>query len=203
MKFKNLYVIRHGETDWNKNLKFQGQTDVKLNDTGREQALALKPMMQQLQIESVYTSSLSRAFETAEIATQDLKLSIQKDDRLREINIGVAEGLALSEVIEKYGEESLLKWRSYEERLLDFSFENGESKRQVMFRLRLAFLDIAQNSNRQSIAIFSHGMVMRAMTFVFGTGLNWDHQVFNNGCIHHFVWGDDQPERLIYKGKIF
>lgn len=203
MKFKNLYVIRHGETDWNKNQKFQGQTDVKLNDTGREQAIALRPMMQQLQIESVYASTLSRAYETAEIAIQDLKLSIQKDERLRETNIGAAEGLTLNEILEKYGEESLLKWRSYDERLLDFSFENGESKRQMMFRLRQAFVDIAQNSNRQSIAVFSHGMLMRAMTFVFGTGLTWDHQVFSNGCIHHYTWDQEQPERLTYKGKIF
>lgn len=203
MKFKNLYVIRHGETDWNKQLKFQGQTDVKLNDTGREQALALRPMMQQLQIESVYTSTLSRAYETAEIAINDLKLSIQKDERLRETNIGGAEGLILNEVIEKYGEQSLLNWRSYEERLLDFSFENGETKRQMMYRVRQVFLEIAQSSNRNSIAIFSHGMIMRAMTFVFGTGLSWDHQVFNNGCIHQYFWSDDQPERLTYKGKIF
>ncbi len=203
MKLKNLYVIRHGETDWNKNQKFQGQTDVKLNDTGREQAIALRPMMQQLQIESVYASTLSRAYETAEIAIQDLKLTIQKDERLRETNIGAAEGLTLNEILEKYGEECLLKWRSYDERLLDFSFENGETKRQMMYRLRQAFLDIAQHSNRQSVAIFSHGMLMRAMTFVFGTGLSWDHQVFSNGCIHHYIWSDDQPERLTYKGKIF
>jgi probable phosphoglycerate mutase len=203
LKFKNLYVIRHGETDWNKNQRFQGQTDVKLNDTGREQAIALKPLMQQLQIESVYASTLSRAYETAELAVQDLKLSIQKDERLRETNIGVAEGMTLAEIIEKFSEESLLKWRSYDERLLDFSFENGESKRQMMYRVRQAFLDIAQNSNRQSVAIFSHGMVMRAMTFVFGTGLSWDHQVFANGSIHHYIWSDNQPERLTYKGKIF
>ncbi len=203
MKLKNLYVIRHGETDWNKNQKFQGMTDVKLNDTGREQAAALRPMMQQLQIESVYASTLSRAYETAEIATQELKLSIQKDERLRETNIGVAEGLTLNEIVEKYGEDSLLRWRSYDERLLDYGFENGETKRQMMYRLRQAFIDIAQNSNRTSIAIFSHGMLMRAMTFVFGTGLSWDHQVFSNGSIHHYIWSDEQPERLTYKGKIF
>ena len=203
MKLKNLYIIRHGETDWNKNQRFQGQTDVKLNDTGREQALALKPMMLQLQIESVYASTLSRAYETAEIATQDLKISIQKDERLRETNIGAAEGMTFAEIIEKFGEESLLKWRSYDERLLDFSFENGESKREVMFRLRQVFLDIAQNSNRNSVAVFTHGMLMRAMTFVFGTGVTWDHQVFSNGSIHHYVWSDEQNESLIYRGKIF
>lgn len=203
MKFKNIYVIRHGETDWNKNQRFQGQTDVKLNEAGREQATKLRQIVQQLQIESVYTSSLSRAFETAELATTDLKLSIQKDDRLRETNIGDAEGLTHDEILQKFGEHSLTKWRSYEERLLDFHFTNGESKRQLMVRARQVFLDIAQNSNRNSIAVFSHGMLMRAMTYVFGAGLPWDLQVFSNGSVHHYIWSDENPEILTYKSKMY
>lgn len=202
MKIKNIYVIRHGETDWNKNQRFQGQTDIKLNDAGREQAAKLRQIIQQLQIESVYTSSLSRAFETAELATTDLKLSIQKDDRLRETNIGDAEGLTHDEILQKFGEQSLVKWRSYEERLLDYHFTNGESKRQLMVRARQVFLDIAQNSNRNSIAVFSHGMLMRALTYVFGAGLPWDLQVFSNGSVHHFIWSDENPEILTYKSKI-
>lgn len=202
MKVKNIYVIRHGETDWNKNHRFQGQTDIKLNETGRDQAIKLRPLMQQLQIESVYSSTLSRAYETAELATQEIKISIQKDDRLRETNVGAAEGLTLDELLQKFGPDSLTKWRSYEERLLDYNFENGESKRQMMFRVRQVFLDIAQNSNRSSIAVFSHGMVMRAMTFIFGEGLPWDVQYFANGSVHHFVWSDDNPEILLYKSKI-
>ncbi len=202
MKVKNIYVVRHGETDWNKNHRFQGQTDIKLNETGREQALKLRPLMQQLQIESAYASSLSRAVETGELATQDLKLTIQKDDRLRETNIGDAEGLILDEIFQKFGEDSLTKWRSYEERLLDYRFPNGESKRQLMFRARQVFLDIVQNSNRTNIAVFSHGMLMRAMTFVFGDGLPWDLHVFSNGSVHHYVWSDENPEILTYKGKL-
>lgn len=202
MKLKNIYVIRHGETDWNKDRRFQGQTDVKLNDVGREQATRLRQIIQQLQIESVYTSSLSRAFETAELATADLKLSIQKDDRLRETNIGDAEGLTHDEILQKFGEHSLTKWRSYEERLLDFHFTNGESKRQLMVRARQVFLDIAQNSNRNSIAVFSHGMLMRAMTYIFGAGLPWDLQVFSNGSVHHYIWSDENPEILLYKTKL-
>lgn len=203
MKLKNIYVIRHGETDWNKSLRFQGLTDVKLNETGREQAIKLRPTMQQLQIESVYSSSLSRAFETAELATQELKLTVQKDERLRETSIGDAEGLTHDEILLKFGEQSLTKWRSYEERLLDYHFNNGESKRQMMIRARQVFLDIAQNSNRNTIAVFSHGMLMRAMTYVFGVGLPWDLQVFSNGSVHHYVWSDANPETLIYKNKIF
>jgi broad specificity phosphatase PhoE len=81
LKFKNNYVVRHGETDWNRDHRFQGRTDIRLNEIGREQAMRLRPLMQQLQIESVYSSPLVRAYETADIATQDLRLSIQKDDR--------------------------------------------------------------------------------------------------------------------------
>lgn len=203
MKYKNIYVVRHAETDWNRDHRFQGQTDIKLNETGREQALKLRPVMQQLQIESVYSSSLSRAYETAELATQELKLTIQKDDRLRETNIGDAEGLTHDEIIQKFGEHSLAKWRSYEERLLDYHFVNGESKRQMMIRARQVFLDIAQNSNRNTIAVFSHGMLMRAITHVFGVGLPWDLQHFSNGSVHHYIWSVENPETLIYKSKIY
>ncbi len=203
MKLKNIYVVRHTETDWNRDLRFQGQTDIQLNDMGREQALKLRPIMQQLQIESVYSSSLSRAFETAEIATQELKISIQKDDRLRETNIGDAEGLTHDDFVAFFVEKCIVYWRSYEERLLDFHFANGESKRQMMIRARQVFLDIAQNSNRSTIAIFSHGMVMRALTHVFGVGLPWDIQIFSNGSVHHYIWSDDNPETLTYKNKVF
>lgn len=203
MKLKNIYVIRHGETDWNKNSRFQGHTDIRINDLGREQALALRPHLQQLNIESVYSSSLARAYETAEIATADLQLTVIKDDRLRETHIGEAEGLTLEEMQAKYGEDFLLNWRSYEERLLDLHFPNGESKRQMMYRIRHAFLDIAQNTNRNSIAIFTHGMVMRASTYVFGQGVPWGSNQFANGSIHHFQWISESSERLTYKGRVF
>ena len=202
MKLKNIYVVRHGETDWNKDSRFQGQTDVPLNEKGREQAIALGPLMQQLQLESGYSSSLARAYQTAEIALQELKLTVFRDDRLRETNIGAAEGMTLDEIIAKFGAEAIAKLRSYDERLLDFKFANGESKRQMMYRVRSVMLDIAQNSNRKNIGVFAHGMVMRAMTFVFGSGIPWDHHAFSNGSVHHFLWSDDQPEYLTYKGRI-
>lgn len=201
-KVKNIYVVRHGETDWNKNNRFQGQTDVPLNAKGQEQALALAPLMHQLQIESVYSSPLLRAYTTAEIATQELKLSIHKDERLKETNIGTAEGLTIDEITVQFGEATIAKWRSYDERLLDFGFPNGETKRQMMIRIRTAMLDIAQNSNRKNVGVFAHGMVMRAMTFAFGSGIPWEQHAFSNGVCHHFLWSDDQPEYLTYKGRV-
>ena len=158
--------------------------------------------MSRLKVDYVYSSNLSRAFETAQIATSDLNLLIQKDARLRETNIGEAEGMTFDQLEAKFGANGIGRWRSYEERDLDFKYPNGESKRQMMFRIREVVLEIAQNSAKQNIAIFAHGMVMRALTFAFHQGVPWDHQIFANGSIHHFSWDEARSEFLKYHGKI-
>lgn len=201
-KIKNIYLVRHGETDWNRDRRFQGQTDVPLNASGKAQAGELVSAMNQFKIEVAYTSDLSRAYETAQIALADLHLSLHKDHRLRETNIGEAEGLTVDELIAKFTEDALLRWRSYEEHNMDFKYKNGESKRQMMVRIRDVVLEIAQNANQTNIAIFCHGMVMRALTFAFQQGVDWDHQVFSNGSVHHFLWDDSRPDHLKYIGKV-
>jgi len=202
LKTKNIYLIRHGETDWNRDKRFQGQTDIALNDVGRAQAQGLINLMQELKIELAYSSNLSRAHETAVIAVQDLKIPIIKDERLRETNIGEAEGMTFDEINEKFGQNGIERWRSYEERDLDFKYPQGESKRQMMIRVRQAVLEIAQNNSQQNIAIFGHGMMMRALTFAFKQGVPWDLAIFSNGSVHQYSWEDKNPEFLKYFGKI-
>lgn len=202
MKIKNIYLIRHGETDWNREHRFQGKTDIPLNQLGREQAEKLVPTISMLSIEAVYSSPLLRAHETAMIAVKDLKIPIQKDERLMETNVGEAEGLTFDELQAKFGENGIDRWRSYEERDLDFAYPQGESKRQMMFRARSVLLEIAQNSQNSNIAVFAHGMVMRSLTFAFQQGIPWDINVFSNGSVHHFVWSEDRSDYLLYKGKM-
>ena len=202
MKFKNIYLIRHGETDWNREHRFQGKTDIPLNQLGREQAEKLVPSISMLSIDAVYSSPLLRAYETAMIAVKDLKIPIQKDDRLMETNVGEAEGLTFDELQAKFGENGIDRWRSYEERDLDFAYPNGESKRQMMFRARSVLLEIAQSNQNSNIAVFAHGMVMRSLTFAFQQGIPWDINVFSNGSIHHFIWSEDRVDYLLYKGKM-
>lgn len=202
MKVKNIYLIRHGETDWNRDKRFQGQTDVPLNQLGREQAAALVPFMQSLKIDCIFSSPLSRAYETAQIATEDLGIPIQKDSRLKETNIGEAEGLTFDAMEEKFGANGIQRWRSYEERDLDFKYPQGETKRQLMYRVREVVLEIAQTQGRQNVAIFAHGMVMRALTFAFKQGVPWDHQLFGNGSIHQFVWEESRSEYMKYLGRV-
>jgi broad specificity phosphatase PhoE len=202
LKNKNIYLVRHGETDWNRTQRFQGQADISLNQIGKEQAQSIGPTLLRLKIDSVFSSTLSRAVETAEIATSDLNLTIQKDHRLREANVGEAEGLTLEQLESKFGQEAIARWRSYEERDLDFRYPNGESKRQMMYRIREVIIEIAKGSDSQNIAVFAHGMFMRALTYVFKQGVSWDHQVFSNGSVHHFSWDESRPDYVSYHGKI-
>jgi broad specificity phosphatase PhoE len=85
---------------------------------------------------------------------------------------------------------------------MDYKYHNGESKRQMMVRIRDTVLEIAQTTGKSNISVFCHGMVMRAATFAFQQGVAWDHSVFSNGSIHHFVWDESRPEYLKYLGKI-
>lgn len=201
-KIKNLYLVRHGETDWNRDKRIQGQSDIPLNDLGREQSKQLASRIPFFKIQSVFSSDLSRAYETAQIAMADSQLTIQKDIRFREAHLGEAEGLTPEEIMEKYSESALTRWRSYDELDLDYCFPKGESKRKIMVRVRDAVLEVIKNSQHDQLMIFTHGILMRALTHAFNQGTEFDLQLFSNGSIHKFEWNEERPDYLKYTGKI-
>lgn len=87
-----LYLMRHGKTDWNAELKCQGRTDIPLNDEGREMAREAAEQCRKLKIDRCYSSPLKRAYETATIVTEGLGIEVIPDDRLMEISLGAYEG---------------------------------------------------------------------------------------------------------------
>src|SRR6516165_6393394 len=93
-----LFVARHGQTDWNREHRWQGWADPPLNAAGREQAADLGESLAGLGIEAVVSSDLRRAAETAEIAGARLGLPVEVDARLREVDVGEWSGLTTSEV---------------------------------------------------------------------------------------------------------
>lgn len=88
-----IYFVRHGQTNWNIEHKIQGQSDIPLNETGKEQARLIAPKLTDLKIDRIISSDLSRALETAQIINTHLKLQITLDTRLREFKYGQIEGV--------------------------------------------------------------------------------------------------------------
>ena len=88
-----IYLVRHGQTDWNTIRRIQGQTDVPLNDIGRHEAFLSGEKLASIKIDKIISSDLLRAKETAEIINRFLSRSITFDTRLREINFGDLQGM--------------------------------------------------------------------------------------------------------------
>jgi probable phosphoglycerate mutase len=89
---KPFYFLRHGQTDWNVAKRIQGQTDIPLNEHGRQQAFMARNIIGQLNIGGVFTSQLSRAFDTAAIVKPDAIAVLNVVDELKEVTIGERDG---------------------------------------------------------------------------------------------------------------
>lgn len=104
--------MRHGQTDWNYRHKIQGVTDIPLNEVGRLQARAAAEHLKKFySVQAIYSSPLSRAYETAQICAAPFSLSTQRTDDLLELKLGHWEGLTFQEIGELYPEE-LQQWEN-------------------------------------------------------------------------------------------
>ncbi len=93
-----LYIVRHGETVWNKEGRLQGSTDISLSDAGREVAKKTGEALKDTVIDKIYSSPLSRAYETACLIRGNRDIDIIKDERLKEVCFGYLEGQVISDM---------------------------------------------------------------------------------------------------------
>jgi broad specificity phosphatase PhoE len=98
-----VLLVRHGETDWNREHRWQGWADVPLNELGRRQAAELAARLREVGLDAVYSSDLRRAFETAELVAAERGLRVIADPGLREIDVGSWSGLTRAEIDERFG----------------------------------------------------------------------------------------------------
>jgi broad specificity phosphatase PhoE len=160
-----LLLVRHGETDWNRDRRFQGHANPPLNATGRAQAHALAAELAGEGIELVYTSDLVRARETAEIVAARFDADVLLLRELREIDVGEWEGLTWPEIEERYPEGA----RSWRER--GYGWESGESYEQLGERVVAALTRIAADHPEERVLVVGHGGTIRA-TRAFIEGLS-------------------------------
>jgi broad specificity phosphatase PhoE len=149
----NLVVVRHGQTDWNIEERYQGQVDIPLNATGRSQADTLKRDLARIDFDRAYSSPLSRAFETARIIANELE--VIPDERLAEIHHGSWQGYTRSDIAERWPNE----WERWNKEPPDFTPPGGESAARVRVRVE-DFLTTIQGTN---VLCVSHGIVIQTL----------------------------------------
>ena len=152
-----ITIIRHGETDWNKEIRYQGSSDIELNEAGIKQAEKTAELLVDRKFDVIIASPLLRARKTAEIISNRLKLPLEFDDRFRERCVGVYEGLTAIEVQSKHPEQ----WQNNSTRQMFLGPKEGESVFDVAFRIRKAIEDLSSKYQERKILIVTHGFVSR------------------------------------------
>ncbi|NJR12338.1 histidine phosphatase family protein [bacterium] len=171
---ERVYIVRHGETEYNATGRWQGFLDVPLNDVGRRQAAQLAEYLHAHSetIERIYTSDLIRARETAEIIAQSYGLEVQTETRLRETNVGIFQGLTNREIDAQYADIHYL-WSNDD----TYVIPDGESRLQVQQRMMEVWHEWTRHLTLRHIMIVSHGGSIRWL--LRGLFPHVDHSVYH------------------------
>lgn len=155
-----LYLMRHGETDWNAKNRVHGVSDIPLNAKGIEQVRSASKVLLAENIETIYASDLKRAKKTGDIVSAVLDLPIHYTKRLREINFGKAEGVKVSDLAAKfpYIYQAFNDVKNPER--YDVRFPNGESIGEAQQRF-MKFVNRLLEDGRQSVLVVTHGVLVR------------------------------------------
>jgi len=176
----SLYLVRHGETQWNVERRFQGQGDSPLTDKGIEQAKQAAEKLKHVKFAAVYSSDLLRAKRTAKIIALEKDLALQTSKALRERFFGKFEGTLINDFFEKYGlkmrELTEAAKKELQENHIDPTIESNESliTRFVTFLREVSLANLGKN-----ILVVTHGGALR----LFLTRLGYldalkDHDVY-------------------------
>ena len=151
-----LLLVRHGETDWNRERRWQGHADRPLNETGRRQAEALAERLAARPPDAIWSSDLVRASETAEIVGRRLGLPVSLDARLREVDVGEWSGLTAGEVEERYPDGLRRRLEG------GTGWQRGERYEDMAGRVLAALHEIAAAASGRALVV-THGGCMRAV----------------------------------------
>lgn len=151
-----ILLARHGETDWNREGRFQGWADPPLNATGRAQAVDLSVALMAEELADVYSSPLRRAYETAEVVAATRGLEPVPVAALREVDVGSWSGLTRAEIERRFPEQ-YASWLDYGQ-----GWDDGETYDEMAKRVVAALLELAAAHHGDRILAVTHGGPMRA-----------------------------------------
>lgn len=154
-----LFLIRHGETSWNRESRYISSTDLDLTEKGKAQVLALSKRLAGESISRVYSSPLRRACQTAKAIAEPHGLRVKVLRDLREVDFGFWEGLTYGEIKGRYG-DLIDRWSSDP---TSVAIPGGESWLEVVERVREVFRKIFRENPESKVAVVTHGGVIKCM----------------------------------------
>lgn len=154
-----LWLARHGATDWNMEGRYQGQADIPLNPIGLEQARTMADRLAAENIVAIYSSPLLRARQTAQMLADKVGLPVQIDPRLQEVSLGQWEGKLFTDVQQKFPEAIA------ERRINPIYFRppGGETVAEVVERAVAAVDEIVSAYPQGPVVIVSHGLTLATL----------------------------------------
>ena len=184
-----LILCRHGETDSNAAQIYQGQGNGMLTKKGLSQAKTLAKTLSKFKIDSIYSSDLQRAFDTASMIAKDRRKPVIKESRLKERYYGNWEGKRFDEIIKKY--TSLYKtWMKNPDKA---KIPGAETLKILQKRGVSGINSIIRNNKGKNVLVVAHGGINRTILFSFlGIDLNYFWRIKQDNCCINVVSIDDK-----------
>jgi len=156
--YTQLVVVRHGETEWNREGRYMNHLDSPLSELGQRQATALAKRLSGMKFDAIYSSDLGRALATAKIITDLCGGEVGIEQDLREHALGLFQGLTHTEILERYPEE---RARTHSDP--DYTIPGGESARKFHERVTRGFESIVKRHPGQSVLVVCHGGTLETL----------------------------------------
>ena len=163
-----IYIIRHGQTEWNIEHRTQGQTNIALNTNGIKQAELITQKIANLKIDSIISSDLKRAYMTAQIINKNFNKTIETDKRLREFCFGTLEGITRDKITQE-------TWEKFNENPKQF---NAETKEEIFNRIKSFIDDIKSNNINKNTLVVAHGGPIRMIKYYLDNGDNYSDKKY-------------------------
>jgi broad specificity phosphatase PhoE len=174
-----LILIRHGETEWNKDRVFRGQMDMRMNATGIAQADATAEALKDKVFEAVYSSPLKRALVTARRVAKPHQIEIRVEDGFSDMHFGSWQGLTEAQVEEKMP-AMLRKWKG---KPAGFRPPSGESTKKAWKRINSQLRELLFTHGTGTIVVVSHRVPLKMMTaYLLGMKRGRIHEIKHDPC---------------------
>lgn len=154
-----IILVRHGQTEWNREERFRGRVDIDLDETGVRQAQAAAEKIARWDVAAIYSSPLKRAMATAQIIASRLGLPVEPLDGINDMDFGIWQGLSIEEARRRYRELFDL-WRYSPQRL---EIPDGETLEDVQRRAVATIDDLVARHQNETVALVSHRVVCKVL----------------------------------------